>query len=188
MTTGRENRSNVPTHKPDDTTPDDVQKPTPIVPDSADLATWICAAPVDDPTKSTIPTGAKVLSSIPVEEIQREEGMLRFFFEGDHKRALELARQILAVRPDDAVAATVVAQCEAHERDFDLKSVPVVVLAPKETTRGRLDGRSILLLSFIDGKTTVEALLRTTGIDRNEGMRILRELCSVGMIEVRKRA
>lgn len=74
---------------------------------------------------------AKRASSIPVEEIDLSEGMYRFFLAGDRARAVELASAILARRPDDAVAASVVAQCMAPPGLDDIESAAVSLPMPK---------------------------------------------------------
>lgn len=127
-------------------------------------------------------------SSIPVEEIEPSEGMFRLFLAGERERALKLAQEILTVRPDDAIAASVVAQClPASGLEAEMDSVPEILAPISLESSSAIDHRAPFLLSRIDGSCTLEQIVAEAGFDRIEALRILHDLVSQGVIRLRRR-
>ena len=128
-------------------------------------------------------------SSIPVEEIEPSEGMYRCFLAGDCAGALKLAEDILATRPDDGLAASVIAQCrppDGFRAGMEMDEVPEVLAPPARVSSLDLDLRAVFLLTCIDGSSTVEQIVDRAGIARADALRVLENLASAGVIRLRK--
>ena len=129
-------------------------------------------------------------SSIPVEEIEPSEGMYRSFLAGDRVGALKLAEDILVTRPDDVLAASVLAQCRPPalvDVAIDMNAVPEVLAPLMRVSTFELDLRTVFLLTCIDGASTVEQIVDRAGIGRPDVLHVLANLASAGVIRLRKR-
>jgi hypothetical protein len=67
----------------------------------------------------------------------------------------------------------------AHE----LAGTPVVVKSGDALTRLPLDHRAGFLLSLIDGSLDFQTIIEVSGMEREEGLEILRELVRRGVVE-----
>jgi len=67
-------------------------------------------------------------------------------------------------------------------RHVTLDSVPRVLLAPRDLMALALDHRTGFVLSRIDGTHTVDAILDTCAMAREEALGILRHLAAMGVV------
>jgi len=73
----------------------------------------------------------------------------------------------------------------AWRRDeaFALTSVPCVVVAKEDLSWFGLDATAEVVLTMIDGESTVESIMAKLTIGRDEALTVLRELGSHGVVE-----
>lgn len=62
-------------------------------------------------------------------------------------------------------------------------AVPWLVVTHEELLEVLLDRRAGIVLSFVDGRCTVEAILRTATLSEDEVLGILAKLACLGVIE-----
>jgi hypothetical protein len=109
------------------------------------------------------------------------------FSRGDYVSALAIVDLLLAVHPDDRLARQFRATCCAALEDVyalrigPLDRIPVVVTLPEPMGRLGID-RPGLLLSLMDGSSTLEAILNVCGIPRLDALRVLQGLVQKGNI------
>jgi hypothetical protein len=103
------------------------------------------------------------------------------FSRGDYVSALAIVDLLLAVQPDDVLAREFRSSCCAALEDVyvlrigPLDRIPVVVTLPEPMGSLGID-RPGLLLSLMDGSSTLEAILNRCGIPRLDALRILQRL------------
>jgi hypothetical protein len=107
---------------------------------------------------------------------------------GDYSGALVIADLVLAADPDDQPVREFRAKCRAALEDVyafllgPLERIPVVVMLPEHTGNRATDHRTGLLLSIIDGSSTLDAILDVCGLPRLDALRIVHDLVQSGIV------
>lgn len=101
------------------------------------------------------------------------------YLASDFRGALALADELLAKKPDDAMALAIRTECLAA---IDLRSsIPVPA---EDADVAALDPRSAALLALVDGATTVEALAATADMPESDAIRLLETLLARGVLRI----
>jgi hypothetical protein len=132
-------------------------------------------------------------SMAPEEESldDRTADMLERFSAGDHEGAIELADLILARSPGSAIAIVCKESCaSALEATYarvvgPFARVPVLLPTARGASLTGIDHRAGFLMSLIDGRTTVEAILDVCAMPRWLALRVLGELIREGLVRLR---
>jgi hypothetical protein len=110
------------------------------------------------------------------------------FARKDFTGSLELAESITAVREDDVEAKACAGVCRARlvasyvALMGALEQVPVLAMPLIEIDGSQLDHRAGFILSQVDGKTTLEAILDVSGMASHDALRIVWELVQRGVL------
>jgi hypothetical protein len=112
----------------------------------------------------------------------RIAAMHECFAFGDYAGTLTVADLILAAQPDNLLAREFRANCRVALEDVyafrlgPLDRVPVIAMVHEQTGRAAVDNRISVLLSLIDGSSTLEAILEVCALPRLDALRILDDL------------
>ncbi len=101
------------------------------------------------------------------------------YLASDFRGALALADDLLAKKPDDAMALAIRSECLAA---IELRSSIPVPAADADVAT--LDPRSAALLARVDGATTVEALAATADMPESDAIRLLETLLARGVLRI----
>ena len=118
----------------------------------------------------------------------RIAAMRECFSHGDYVAALTMADLILAAQPHNPIALEFQANSRATLEDVyalqlgPMDRVPVVVRQSERAGRQATDGRVAVLLSLMDGCTTLQAIVDVCGMPRLEALRLLHDLNHRGII------
>jgi hypothetical protein len=110
--------------------------------------------------------------------------------EGEHERALFLLAGLLDLAPLHPEATKLSSECgEALEREClscvgSDSAVLVAALSPDELKRFGLDKASSLLVSLVNGTSSVKSILDVSGLPRLLALRHLRKLIERGLVVV----
>jgi Tfp pilus assembly protein PilZ len=117
------------------------------------------------------------------------EEMRESFSFGDYARALTIADRILAAQPSHPVARAFRADCCAALEDVyafrlgPMNRIPMVAKVPALTDPlSAIDHRTGLLLSLIDGSSTLETIVDACGMPRVDALCVLYNLVQKGIV------
>jgi hypothetical protein len=116
--------------------------------------------------------------------------MLDRFSLGDYADALDVAELILIDDPANRLAAQCRNDCrEALEADplgnlGPLDAVPVAAARAAGGDGSAIDHRADFLLSLVDGKSSLDEIVKSCGMPRLDALRILQELVRRGVVEI----
>jgi hypothetical protein len=125
---------------------------------------------------------------LPLVSDDRIAAMRECFSHGDFAAALTLADLVLATQPNSPVGLEFRAKSRAAlEDDYafrlgSLDRVPVVMALPEPMGHPVTDHRTGVVLGYVDGTATVQAIVNTCLMPRLEALRLLYDLHAHGMI------
>jgi hypothetical protein len=109
--------------------------------------------------------------------------MYRRFLESDYPRALALAEAALAHEPHDEMARAIARESRAA---LDLrKSIPVLKSAFGPERTMPLGAREALMLSHVNGVSTVGEIADASGLPPIEALHLIEEFVAAGILELR---
>jgi len=136
---------------------------------------------VQTPTSASAILGAIQPSPVSKKTHNPVTEMRECFSRGDYEGALGIVDLLLAVQPDDALAREFRASCCLALEDVyalrlgPLDRIPLVVTLPEPTGGLGID-RARILLSMMDGASTLETILNVCEMPRLDALRTIQKL------------
>jgi tetratricopeptide (TPR) repeat protein len=106
------------------------------------------------------------------------------YLASDYRGALALAEELLARRPDDAMAIAIRSECEAA---IELRSSVPVAADPEVVAAAELDPKSASLLARVDGVSSVEAIAASSDMPEADALRLVETLLARGLLRLEAR-
>jgi hypothetical protein len=150
-----------------------------------------------DPAREAQPSASSLLGAIHasmppdsphVSDDDRVTTMRECFSWGDYVGALTLADLVLESQPHNLMVREFRANCRTTLEDVyafelgPLDRVPVVIRRPAATSHHAVDQRSERLLSLINRRSTLRAIIEVCGLPSLDALRILHDLVQRGIV------
>ncbi len=154
-----------------------------------DEASWEGLEPVSAVTlPAALPTTPAPLAPAP-EAKPTAVAMEAFFAEGNYEAAMVVAEALLERDPNHAAARECLERCDlvlvtSYTTDLvQLTRVPVLTVSGPALGTAPLSPEKSAILALVDGKRTIEDILKASGAAKLEGLRALAELAILHAID-----